>query len=105
MPRILIEGRIAEPEERIRSAILLQKQANAAGWQTAIGYARAQDDDRTFKTGVKAGETVEGKIIDMVWLQGVREGQVFTCTWHNNKLDNVIYNREISNLKELKEKL
>jgi hypothetical protein len=101
----LIEGRIAEPEERIRSAILLQKQAQAAGWDTRIGYAQAQDDSRTYKTGPKAGETVDGKIIDMVWLQGLREGKVFTVTWMNNKLDNVIFNREISSLKDLKEKL
>lgn len=105
MPTILIEGRIAEPEERTRSAMTMQKNANAAGWKTAIGYSQAQDDPRTFKTGAKAGLTEEGKIIDVVWCQGFKEGHVFTVTWENNKLANVLYDRQITTLKELKEKL
>lgn len=105
MPTILIEGREALPEERTRSAMLIQKQANAAGWQTRIGYSQAQDDPRTFKTGAKAGLTEDGKIIDMVWCQGYREGHVFTVTWMNNKLDNVLYDKRITSLKELKELL
>lgn len=105
MPQILIEGRIAEPEERTRSAMMMQKSANTAGWKTAIGYSQAQDDPRTYKTGAKAGITEAGKIIDVVWCQGIKEGHVFTVTWENNKLANVLYDRHITTLKELKEKL
>ena len=102
MPKIIIEGRVAEPEERIRSAIQLQKLAEAAGWKTAIGYSQFQDDDRTFKTGAKAGTTVEGKIVDNVWLQGIRKGHVFSATWHDGKLNNVLVDRTISTLADLK---
>ena len=103
--QILIEGRSAEPEERTRSAMLLQKQALSAEWQVKIGYSRFKDDDRTFKTGAKAGETIEGKIVDQVWVQGIKHGNVFTVTWLNNKLDNVLWNRTITSIKELKELL
>lgn len=105
MPEILIPGRVALPEERNRSSLLLQKQANAAGWKTTIGYSLARDDSRTYKTGAKAGLTEAGKEISLVWLQGYLEGHVFTVTWENNKLANVLYDNYISNLKELKEKL
>ena len=104
MPQILIEGREAMPEERTRSAMMIQKQANAAGWTTKIGYSQGQDDPRTFKTGAKAGLTEEGKIIDMVWCQGFKEGHVFTVTWENNKLANVLYDNYISSLAVLKDK-
>ena len=105
MPQSLIEGREALPEERTRSAMMIQKQASAAGWTTKIGYSQGQDDPRTFKTGAKAGQTEEGKIVDMVWCQGYKEGHVFTVTWENSKLANVLYDREITSLKELKELL
>lgn len=105
MPTILIEGRVAGPEERTRSAMMMQKNAQATGWETRIGYSRAQDDPRTYKTGAKAGVTEPGKVIDVVWCQGIREGHVFTVTWENNKLANVLYDRKITTLKELKEKL
>lgn len=104
MPQILIEGREAMPEERTRSAMTMQKQANAAGWTTKIGYSQAEDDPRTFKTGLKAGQTEPGKIIDMVWCQGIKQGHVFTVTWENNKLSNVLYDNYISSLTLLKEK-
>lgn len=104
MPTILIEGRTALPEERTRSSLMLQKQAEAAGWKTAIGYCQGQDDPRTYKTGAKAGLVEEGKIIDMVWCQGYKEGHVFTVTWENNKLANVLYDNYISTLAALKEK-
>ena len=103
MPKILIEGREALPEERTRSAMMIQKQANAAGWTTKIGYSQGQDDPRTYKSGAKAGVVEEGKVIDMVWCQGYKEGHVFTVTWENSKLSNVLYDREITTLKELKE--
>ena len=105
MPQILIEGRVAEPEERTRSAMTMQKNAQAAGWETRIGYSKAQDDPRTYKSGAKAGVTEPGKVIENVWCQGRKDGNVFTVVWHNNKLDHVLYNNYISNLKELKEKL
>ncbi len=104
MPHILIEGREALPEERTRSSMTLQKKAQAAGWTTKIGYSQGQDDPRTFKTGAKAGQTEEGKIIDMVWCQGYKEGHVFTVTWENNKLSNVLYDNYISTLATLTEK-
>ena len=100
--QILIEGRSAEPEERIRSAITLQKLALAADWQVKIGFSRFKEDDRTFKGGAKAGETVEGKIVDQVWCQGFKEGNVFTATWLNNTISNVLYNRTITNITGLK---
>ena len=103
--QILIEGRSAEPEERTRSAIMLQKQALAADWQVKIGYSRFKDDDRTFKTGAKAGETIEGKVVEQVWVQGFKHGAVFTATWLDNKLNNVLYNKRITNIKDLKELL
>lgn len=103
MPVILIEGREALPEERTRSSMMLQKQANAAGWTTKIGYCQGQDDPRTYKTGAKAGLVEDGKIIDMVWCQGYKEGHVFTVTWENGKLSNVLYDKRITTLKELKE--
>lgn len=105
MPTTIIPGRPALPEERTRSSLQMQKQAEAAGWTTAIGYCQGQDDPRTYKTGAKAGLVEEGKIIDMVWCQGYKEGHVFTVTWENNKLANVLYDRQITTLKELKEKL
>ena len=105
MPTILTPGRVAEPSERTRSSMQMQKFAEALGWKTAIGYSQAQDDPRTYKTGAKAGITEPGKILDVVWCQGYKEGNVFTVTWENNKLANVLYNREITTLKELKEKL
>jgi hypothetical protein len=105
LPQILIRGREALPEERTRSAMMMQKNAVAAGWTVKIGYSQARDDPRTFKTGEKAGLTEEGKLIDMVWCQGFKEGHVFTVTWENNKLANVLYDNYISNLKNLKEKL
>ena len=103
--QILIEGRGAEPEERTRSAMMLQKQALASEWQVKIGFSRFKDDDRTFKSGAKVGETVEGKVVDQVWCQGIKNGNVFTATWLNNKLDSVLWNRTITNIKDLKEKL
>lgn len=105
MPKILVEGRVAEPEERIRAAISLQKYAEANGWKTAIGYSQFQDDDRTFKTGAKAGTTIEGKIVDNVWCQGFREGHVFSATWQNNKLDNCLLDRRIISMTEMKEEM
>lgn len=103
MPQILIEGREALPEERTRSAMMMQKSAVAAGWTVKIGYSQGQDDPRTFKTGAKAGLTEEGKVIDMVWCQGFKEGHVFTVTWENGKLSNVLYDKRITTMKELKE--
>ena len=105
MPTILVMGREALPEERTRSSISLQKIAQAAGWQAKIGYSQYQDDPRTFKTGPKAGTTVEGKIVDNVWCQGFREGHIFTVVWENNKLHMAMYDNKITTLKELKEKL
>lgn len=104
MPQILVEGREALPEERTRSSMMIQKQAQAAGWTTKIGYSQAQDDPKVFKTGPRAGVPEEGKIIDVVWCQGYKEGHVFTVTWENNKLANVLYDKRISTLAELKEK-
>lgn len=101
--KILIEGREATPEERIRSAISLSKQATDAGWLCKIGYSQFQDDDRTFKSGAKAGQTVEGKVIDNVWLQGWREGEIFTAVWHNNKLDHCLHNNRIVSIADLRE--
>lgn len=103
--KLLIEGREAAPDERIRSAIAMQKNAVAEGWQVKIGYSQFQEDDRTFKTGAKAGTTVEGKIIDNVWAQGFKDGHIFTIVWHNNKLDHCLYDQQIISLKDLKEKL
>jgi hypothetical protein len=98
-------GREALPEERTRSSMQMQKLAESKGWLTKIGYSKFQDDDKTFKTGAKAGTTIEGKVIDNVWCQGIKEGHVFTVVWENNKLYNVMYDNQISSLKELKEKL
>lgn len=103
MPRILVEGRVAEPEERIRAALQLQKYAEAAGWKTAIGYSQFQDDDRTYKTGAKAGLTEPGKIVDWVWCQGFREGHIFSASWGNSKLDNCLFDRRIMSMTQLKE--
>lgn len=103
MPEILIEGREAMPDERTRSALQLQKAADAAGWITKIGYSQFKDDDKTFKSGAKAGQTVEGKIVDNVWCQGFKEGKVFTATWCNNKLDHVLYGNQLIDIKSLKE--
>lgn len=105
MPRILVEGRVAEPEERIRAAMQLQKYAESNGWKTAIGFSQFQDDDRTYKTGAKAGTTVPGKIIDNVWCQGIREGHVFSATWHNGKLDNCLFDRKIISMAQMKEEI
>ena len=102
MPTILVMGREALPEERTRSAIALQKQANAAGWQAKIGYSQFKDDDKTYKTGAKAGQTVEGKIVDNVWCQGIKNGHVFTVVWENNKLYNVMVDKQMSSLTELR---
>lgn len=101
--KLLIEGREANPDERIRSAVSLQKSAVASGWVTKIGFSQFQEDDRTFKSGAKAGQTVEGKVVDNVWLQGVREGQVFTAVWHNNKLDHCLHNNRIVSVADLRE--
>jgi hypothetical protein len=103
--KLLIEGREAAIDERTRSAMLMQKQAIEAGWSVKIGYSKFQDDDRTYKTGAKAGTTVEGKIVNNVWAQGYKEGNIFTVVWHNNKLDHCLYNNRIISIKDLKEKL
>ena len=100
--KLLIEGREASPEERIRSAIALSKQGTASGWMCKIGYSQFQDDDRTFKTGAKAGQTVEGKLVDNVWVQGYKDGRIFTVVWHNNKLDHCLYNQQIVSLADLR---
>ena len=105
MPKIIVMGREALPEERTRSSMQMQKLAESKGWLTKIGYSQFQDDDKTFKTGAKAGTTIEGKVIDNVWCQGIKEGHVFTVVWENNKLYNVMYDNKITSLKELKEKL
>ena len=101
--KLLVEGREATPDERIRSAIALSKQAVEAGWLCKIGYSKFQEDDRTFKTGVKAGQTVEGKVVNNVWLQGAREGEIFTAVWHNNKLDHCLHNNRIVSIADLRE--
>ncbi|NBR24514.1 MAG: hypothetical protein EBU08_12230 [Micrococcales bacterium] len=101
--KLLIEGREAKPEERIRSAIALSKQGIEAGWVCKIGYSQFQEDDRTFKTGVKAGQTIEGKVIDNVWVQGYKEGNVWGAVWHNNKLDHCLYNQRIISIAELRQ--
>jgi hypothetical protein len=101
--KLLIEGREAAPEERIRSAISLSKQAGDSGWHCKIGYSQFQEDDRTFKTGAKAGQTVDGKVIDNVWVQGARNGEVFTAVWHNNKLDHCLHNNRIVSIADLRE--
>ena len=101
--KLLIEGREATPEERIRSAITLSKQATDAGWLCKIGYSQFQEDDRTFKSGAKAGQTVEGKVVDNVWLQGYKDGQIFTAVWHNNKLDHCLHNNRIISIADLRE--
>lgn len=103
--KLLIEGREAKPDERIRSATAMQKNAQAAGWQVKIGYSQFQEDDKSFKTGQKAGLTFEGKIVDNVWCQGFKEGHIFTVVWHNNKLDHCLYDNKVVTLKDLKEKL
>lgn len=109
MPKILVEGRVAEPEERIRAAITLQKYAETNGWKTAIGYSKFQDDDKTFKTGAKAGTTVEGKVVDNVWCQGIRNGHVFSATWHVTngaaKLDNCLLDRRIISMTQMREEM
>ena len=101
--KLLIEGREAAPDERIRSAIALSKQGTEAGWLCKIGYSKFQEDDRTFKTGAKAGQTVEGKVIDNVWVQGYKEGKVWGAVWHNNKLDHCLYNQRVISIAELRE--
>jgi hypothetical protein len=103
--KLLVEGREATVEERTRSAMLMQKQAVEAGWTMKIGYSRFQEDDRTFKTGAKAGTTVEGKVVDNVWAQGFKDGHIFTVVWQNNKLDHCLYDNRIISIKDLKEKL
>lgn len=103
--RLLIEGREAKPEERTKSAISLQSQALAEGWSCKIGYSKFKDDDRTFKTGAKAGTTIEGKVVDNVWVQGYKTGNIFTVVWQNNKLNHCLYNNQIISIKDLKEKL
>lgn len=103
MPTILIEGREAKPEERIRSAISIQKLAIENGWQAKIGYAQYKEDPREYKTGAKAGQSVEGKTVDHVWCQGFREGKVFTVVWENNKLDHCLYHFQLVTFKDLKE--
>jgi hypothetical protein len=62
--KLLIEGREAAIDERTRSTMLMQKHAIEAGWSVKVGYSKFQDDDRTYKTGQKAGTTVEGKVVD-----------------------------------------
>lgn len=105
MPKILISGREAKPEERTRSAIAMQKLGTAAGYEVKIGYAQFQDDPKTYKTGAKAGIVFDGKVIDMVYAQGFKEGTLFTVTWLDNKLDTVLVNGKISTIADLKEKL
>lgn len=101
--KVLIQGREATIEERIRSAISLQKSAHLGGWETKIGYSQFQEDDKTYKSGAKAGQTVEGKIVDNVWLQGRKDGNVFTVVWANNKLDHCLYNNQITTIANLRE--
>lgn len=101
--KILIQGREAQPEERTRSAISLSKQAGEAGWLCKIGYSKFQEDDRTFKSGAKAGQTVEGKVVDNVWVQGWRDGHIFTVVWHNNKLDHCLFDNQITSIASLRE--
>lgn len=103
MVEILVEGREAKPEERIRSAISVQKLAIENGWQAKIGYSQYKDDAREYKTGAKAGQIVEGKTVDHVWCQGYKEGKVFTAVWENSKLDNCLYGKQLVTFKELKE--
>jgi hypothetical protein len=100
--RVLVEGREATIEERTRSSIAFQKLAVNAGWETRIGFSRFQDDDKTFKSGAKAGQTVEGKTVDNVWCQGFKEGHIFTVVWHNNKLDHCLYDNRVVSLSALK---
>lgn len=103
MVEILVEGREAKPEERIRSAVSIQKLAVENGWQAKIGYSQYQDDPREYKTGAKAGQTIDGKIIDHVWCQGWRDGKVFTVVWEDSKLDHCIYMKQLVTFKEVKE--
>jgi hypothetical protein len=103
LTKILTPGREATIEERTRSSIQLQKLANSKGWETKIGYSQFQEEDKIFKTGAKAGKTQPGKIVENVWCQGYKEGKIFTAVWHNNKLDHVLYGKQLISIKQLKE--
>lgn len=105
MVEVLVQGREAMPEERIRSSLLLQKFAEAQGWETRIGYSQFQDDPKVYKSGEKKGTEVPGKILDNVWCQGRKEGHVFTAVWVGNKLDNCLFDNRLMSMKEMREKI
>ena len=111
MVEILVHGREATPEERTRSSIQLQKLAQEKGWVAKIGYNKFQDNPRTYKTGAKAGQTVEGKIVESVWVHGFKNNYTFKAVWFDNKLDHVFYGhhkapvKELVTIKQLKEEL
>lgn len=100
--KILTEGREALPDERIRSAMTLSKQAGTAGWTCKIGYSQFQEDERVYKTGAKAGQSVDGKVVENVWVQGYKNGHIFTAVWHNNKLDHCLYDNQITSIANLR---
>lgn len=103
MVEVLVQGREAMPEERIRSSLLLQKFAEAQGWETRIGYSKFQDYPKIYKSGDKKGTEVPGKILDNVWCQGRKEGHVFTAVWVGNKLDNCLFDNRLMSMKEMRE--
>lgn len=105
MVEVLVQGREAMPDERIRASLLLQKFANANGWETRIGYSKFQDDSKIYKSGDKKGKEVPGKILDNVWCQGRKEGHVFTAVWIGGKLDNCLFDRRLMPMKELRERI
>ena len=101
----MIPGHEATPAEETNSARKWQKLALAAGWQCKIGYSRFIDEDRTYASGAKQGETVIALPVENVWCEGYLKGNRFTIVWHDNKLSHCIYNRNLIKSTLLKEKI
>lgn len=104
---ILVPGRLATDAEIVSPARRLAKTLDANGWEYKIGYAKSSKEGDVFKTGARAGERREDKVIESCWVDAVhvRRKECFTARWYDKDgkvmLDSISYNGTLIKSAEL----
>jgi hypothetical protein len=104
---ILIPGRLASDEEIPSPALKLTKTLTNNGWEFKVGYARASKEGDIFKTGDRAGEKREDKVIETCWIDAIHVDRKkrFTASWQTvdgkTTLDSIMHNGSLIKSAEL----